>query len=148
MAAKTDYRNIVNETNLFSGVSEKILDQIVETSKARKYRADELIYKPGDDAIDIYLLLSGLIRFSLMGGAKSPSTGTIMRSRMIFGWAALVPEHPRRVATAKCIDPSTLLVMNGDRVMEALRDDPGSGFKVMERLCSMIARNFMEERRG
>jgi len=146
MAAKTEYRDILNETNLFSGSSDKILDQIFEASKTKKYQADELIYKPGDDAIDVYLLLSGLIRFSLSIDDKPQSSGTIMRSRMVFGWAALIPEHPRRLATAKCMEPSTLLVMNGDRVLGALRNDPTSGFKVMERLCSMIARNFMEER--
>lgn len=30
--------------------------------------------------------------------------------------------------------------------MPARDGDPASGFKVMERLCTMIARNFMEER--
>jgi CRP-like cAMP-binding protein len=146
MATGTDYRDVVSETNLFSGVGDKILDQIVEAAKTKDYRSDEVIYQPGDDAIDIYLLLSGLVRFSLAPGAKPQSGGTVMRSRMIFGWAALVPEHPRWLAKAQCIEPSKLLIMNGDRVLSALRDNPASGFKVMERLCTMIARNFMEER--
>jgi toluene monooxygenase system ferredoxin subunit len=148
MSGKSDHSNLLNETNLFSGVSDKIRAQIFSLSTEVKYEADQVIYEPGDDAIDIYLLRSGLVRFSLATGvgAGSVSSGTVMRSRMIFGWAALVPEHPRRVALARCVEPSNVLVMNGDGVMEALRSDPKSGFKVMERLCAMIARNFMEQR--
>ncbi len=146
MSTKNEHKKLINETNLFSGIGDKMHDSIVKISTEQKFQADESIYKTGDDAIDIYLLLSGLVRFTFASSAGKAPSGTVMRSRMIFGWAALVPEHPRRLASAQCLEPSTLLVMNGDQVLQALRNDPESGFKVMERLCAMIARNFMEQR--
>ncbi|MCZ7598508.1 MAG: hypothetical protein M5U09_13405 [Gammaproteobacteria bacterium] len=57
-----------------------------------------------------------------------------MTSRMTFGWAALVDERPRRVATASCLEPTVLLAIDGRRLLEILEQDTASGFTVMRRL--------------
>lgn len=141
-----DNKKLLGETNLFAGIADETLDRIAAHATERSGKADEALYQPGDEAADFYALVSGSVRFSLENRTGMLSSGTVMRSRMIFGWAALVPEHPRRLGSAHCLEPSTLLVMNGEKVREVLRSEPGSGFKVMERLCTMIARNFMEQR--
>ncbi|MGI9386989.1 MAG: cyclic nucleotide-binding domain-containing protein [Methyloligellaceae bacterium] len=141
-----DHKKLLNETNIFAGVRDGTLDRIVEIAREQKCAGDEVLYDTGDDTVDVYVLLSGSVRFSLANKTGILSSGTLIKSQMIFGWAALVPEHPRRLGSARCMEPSTLLVMNGGKVLEALRDDPESGFKVMERLCGMIARSFMEQR--
>ncbi|MEK9673748.1 MAG: hypothetical protein VW268_14795 [Rhodospirillaceae bacterium] len=72
-------------------------------------------------------------------------TGAVLRSRMIFGWASLIPDHPKRLGSAESVEPTQRLVFDGDDLKDVLRDNPDSGFKVMERLCGMIARSFMEQ---
>lgn len=65
---------------------------------------------------------------------------------MVFGWAALVSGQPRRLAKSEAIEPSTVLAINGDQLLEVIEQDPASGFVVMQRVAAMIARNFMEQK--
>lgn len=146
MPSSDEHKKLLGETNLFSGISEETLDRIATIASERRCEAKETLYDPGDEATDFYALVSGSVRFVLENRTGMLSSGAVMRSRMIFGWAALVPEHPRRLGSAQCLESSTLLVMNGDKVLRELRNDPESGLKTMERLCGMIARNFMDQR--
>ncbi len=66
-----------------------------------------------------------------------------MTSRMVFGWAALVEDQPRRIATAVCLEPSSVLAIRGDKLLDVFEKDPRAGFLVMRRIAAMIARNFM-----
>ena len=132
-------------TNVFAGLGQSTLDRIAAACETRTFAADDVLYRPGDAAEDIFVLLSGRVRFTLESGGETQSAGSVISSRMVLGWAALIPEHPTRVATAVCIQPSTLLAISGDELLEILRDDTDAGFLVMQRLAAMIARNFMDQ---
>ena len=59
-----------------------------------------------------------------------------------------VPEQDKRLASSQCIAPSQVICINGERLLDILREDPASGFVVMQRLAAMIARSFMEQKKG
>jgi toluene monooxygenase system ferredoxin subunit len=58
----------------------------------------------------------------------------------VFGWAALLEGHPKRIAQAACLEPSVLLRIEGSRALEVLEADPLSGFHVMRQLSHLITR--------
>lgn len=135
----------LGKTNVFEGLDQGTLGHIAAICRLQEHAADEVLYQPGDETEDIYVLLSGRVNFSFTTGDASRRSGSVISSRMVFGWAALIPEHPRRLATAVCIEPSTLLAINGRELLELLDKEPKAGFLVMQRLAAMIARNFMEQ---
>lgn len=137
---------ILNETSLFAGTAPETLRLLGEISVVRECAAGETIYEAGGQAPEMYVLVRGLVSFTMGSNVGLANVERAMKRHMIFGWAALVPEHPRRLGTAKCLEASTLLVINGDKAMELLRDDPKSGLMIMTRLCSMIANSFIEGR--
>lgn len=145
MSAQDEHAKLLNETNIFAGVDRKTLDVIAALAREISAQKNEVIYHPGDDAVDVYILLTGSVLFTLADKTGIISSGTLLKSRSVFGWAALVPDHPKRLGDAKCLENSSLLALDGDKVLHALRADPASGLLVMERLCAMIARNFMEQ---
>lgn len=132
-------------TNLFNGLGPETLDRIADICRRRDFLADDILYRSGDEAEDLYVLLSGRVNFMLDAKDDTRRSGSVISSRMVFGWAALIPEHPKRVATAVCIDPSTVLVIRGNELLALLTSAPVAGFEVMQRLAAMIARNFMEQ---
>ena len=146
MTGTDEIKKVLHETNIFAGVSDVPLTAIAEAAECRSCGEDEMLYEHGDDAIDVYVLVSGAVRFGFGNRTGTLSSGTVMRSRMIFGWAALVPDHPKRLGSAQCIGQSEIILLPGDAVLDILRAHPVDGFRVMERLCGMIARNFMEQR--
>ena len=58
----------------------------------------------------------------------------------VFGWAALLDNQPTRIATARVLEQSALLRINGKAALKILETDPASGYVVMRRLSALIAR--------
>jgi toluene monooxygenase system ferredoxin subunit len=64
----------------------------------------------------------------------------MLRKGEVFGWAALLDSQPRRIARATCLERSHVLHINGKQALRVLEGDPASGYVVMRRLSSLIAR--------
>lgn len=127
---------------LFEGVSTTTIDAIAAACTRREADEGDNVYEMGDDANDVYVVESGRVRFALGVGNRVESAGSIMEAGVVFGWAALV-DQPRRVATANCLEPTTLLVVPGKALLQILAEHPEDGYMVMRRLATMIARNFI-----
>ncbi len=141
-----EIRRMLNETPLFSGCASATLGAIAELAEKRQAHEGEVIYEAGSEAGDVFVLVKGLVRFKTETSVGHLYNETLMKRYMIFGWAALIPDHPRRLGSATCLEDSELLSMNGDKLLEVLANDPQSGFAVMKRLCSMIAATFIDKR--
>ena len=134
---------VLGRAELFQGIADSTLEKIAGIADHREYDEGDALYQLGDTADDIYVLVQGRVRFTLGVGNRPESGHSIMTGRMVIGWAALVEDQPRRVATAVCLEPSTVIAVNGKQLLGILAEDPDAGFLVMRRLASMIARNFM-----
>ena len=138
----TAYRAL-SQVELFQGLSAATLDAIAALSRAHDYEEGESVYRFGDDALDVYVLVNGRVRFSLGVGNRPGEGHSVFTSRMVIGWAALVTDQPRRIATAACLEPTRLLALSGKDLLDVLEANPADGFIVMKRLAAMITRNFM-----
>lgn len=142
MNASNDTDHVLRGAALFAGVSDATLQALAAACTRRDAEEGDSVYELGDDANDVYLVQSGRVRFALGVGNRVESAGSIMEPGVVFGWAALV-EQPRRVATAICLEPTTLLVIPGAELLRILAERPDDGYAVMRRLATMIARNFI-----
>ena len=133
----------LSQAELFQGLSAATLDAIAALSRTRDYEEGESVYRFGDDALDVYVLVNGRVRFSLGVGNRPGEGHSVFTSRMVIGWAALVTDQPRRIATAACLEPTRLLAVSGKELLDVLEANPADGFIVMKRLAAMITRNFM-----
>lgn len=144
MTEPVDKFKALGRAELFEGVEKATLQEIAQVSKVQEYEEGDVIYRLGDDADDVYVLVTGRVRFTLGVGNRAQPSGSIMSGHMVFGWAALVDDQPRRVATAECLEDSVVLAISGSGLKLALERRTRSGFLVMRRLAAMIARNFMD----
>ena len=63
----------------------------------------------------------------------------------MFGWAALLQDHPKRIAKAACMEKSTILRLSGGEVLKVLADEPASGFLVMRQLSALITKHLRSQ---
>ena len=98
------------------------------------------MYGVGDPADDFFILQSGRIEFVIGRGERTSPAGVALRKGEICGWAALLENQPVRIARATCLEPSSVLRINVRETLQALEADPASGYTVMRRLSSLIAR--------
>ena len=130
----------LNVGELFSGITEQTLAALTALAKSEDFAAGSYLYKPGDPADDLFVLDSGRVEFQIGRDERTSPAGFMLRKGEVFGWAALLEEHPTRIATARVLEKSTLLRINGKQALAILEADPASGFLVMRRLSGLIAR--------
>jgi toluene monooxygenase system ferredoxin subunit len=125
---------------LFSGISEATAASISALAKHEELPPGGTLYSVGDPADDFFVLQSGRIEFVIGRGERTSPAGVALRKGEICGWAALIENHPVRIARATCLESSSVLRINGRATLQALESDPACGFIVMRRLSSLIAR--------
>ena len=131
----------VRQAELFTGLSDGTLDSIEKLVRSRSFEAGTVIYRPGDPAEDLCVLESGGVQFLVGRDERSTPRKFSLRTGEVFGWAALLEDHPRRIAAAICHEPSTVALMNGKALQDVLARDPAAGYLVMRRLASLITRH-------
>ncbi len=144
MTEKPSKQGVLAGADLFEGVDAATLGKVAEVSEFRQFDEGDFVYQMGDAADHAFVMVSGRIRYTLGVGNRPGGSGSMVTPGMTFGWAALIDERPRRVASASCLEQTELLAIDGRRLLTILEGDPASGMLFMRRLASMIARSFLE----
>lgn len=105
------------------------------------YKAGEHIFDQGELSSKLYVIVSGqvLLQRAVSMGGKSAGMplGLLGRGRAM-GWSAVL-YGPRYVsATATCQKASEAIAIEGAALRSALERQPEIGFRVMDRLASLL----------
>ena len=125
---------------LFSGIDGATLERITALAHPEAVSPSGTLYRIGDAAEDFFVLQSGRIEFVIGRDERTSPAGFAVRKGEVCGWAALLEGHPLRIAQATCLEASSVLRINGRDTLAVLETDPASGYTVMRRLASLIAR--------
>ena len=126
---------------LFRDVAPATAEKLAGLARSETFEAGAVLYRPGDPADDVFVLDSGRIEFLIGRGERAAPAGFMLKKGEVFGWAALVEGYSTRIASARCLEASTVLRLNGKAVLGVLQEDPAAGFLAMRRLAALIARH-------
>lgn len=129
---------ILERTEFFDDLSRLQLEMVADISQLKHYDQSCDIYRHGDQARDLYVLVDGTVKFAVGFGERNASMGDILRSGNVFGWAALTPSSNRRIATAACTTPCTVLAIDGDALVALMERDHTLGYHIMKRINLLI----------
>lgn len=136
-----DVKERLKQAEMFAGVSDRMIDRIAAIATLESFDEGDKVYELGDDATDMYIVETGRIR--AVFGVGNRDGGSISMPGMAFGWAALLEASPRRVATTACLEDSTLYRVPAAPLLELFAEEPHLGYKIMRKLATIIARDFM-----
>ncbi len=145
MSGTLDAAAILRRTDILRGVSDRTIDRIAALAPSQTIDEGEVLYCVGDPARSAYVVATGRLRFTLGGDGRPAAKGSIIAAGDILGWAALLADQPRRIATVVALQHCDLLELDGKRLLALLEDDPAAGFLVMQRLAKMITQSFLEQ---
>ena len=101
---ESDNFQILRSTDILSGVSEPTIEKIASAAKPQMVEEGETLYSVGDPARCAYVVAAGRLRFILGGDGRPAEQGTIIPAGDILGWAALLGNQPRRIATVIALE--------------------------------------------
>jgi CRP-like cAMP-binding protein len=140
-----DVQTSLAHTALFAGLSTDTYAALARIASPIRFEEGDVVYRIGDPARDVYVVVEGRIRFTIGVGNRPDSGGSMFGPGDVLGWAALLEDQPRRIATAVCMENSSLVALGGAALFEVFDRDPRSGYLVMRRLARMIAKDFLEQ---
>ncbi|HEY2185312.1 MAG TPA: cyclic nucleotide-binding domain-containing protein [Xanthobacteraceae bacterium] len=144
-ALETDNFAILHTTDILRGVADPTIGRIAAVAKPQTVEEGDTLYSVGDQARSAYVVADGRLRFILGGDGRPAAQGTIIPAGDILGWAALLGNQPRRIATVIALEKCRLLDIDGEALLQILDSDPGAGYLVMQRLARMITQSFLEQ---
>lgn len=132
------HMQIFAQTQFFSDLSNEQLMLVSSASHIEEYAGGYQIYKIGETANKLYVLIDGMVRFAISFGNRDASAGNILRRGQVFGWAALTPASNVRIATASCLTPCSVLAIDGNSLLRLMEQDHTLGYRLMSQLNILI----------
>jgi len=135
--------------DLFKDVSKDALKAIADISETIKAEKNGYVFREGEKADKLHLLISGSIalRVNLTSRPDSVTVSFINRPHQTLGWSGVVsPNH--YTASAFCEEDCELVAIPSDKFMEVLDQHPEAGYKIMLRITSIISDRLRNSRQA
>lgn len=140
--AETSLVALLKGTMPFQVVSDEMLKRIAQLATRARYEKGETLYRVGERADDIFIVVSGKVEHALGLGSGARTLNQVMSSGAVFGWAALLKDVPARLATTSCLEAAEVLKIKGQDLMRLFESEPAAGDVVMSRFATMITKDF------
>ena len=140
----------LRSSELFGGLSTSPLEKVAALCRSGSYRQNEMIFKEGDEATEIYVLLDGRVALEMevrlvANRPAIPTAVEVCTKGETLGWSALVEPYTYTLS-ARCITNCTVLAVKGDMLRKLMADDVGLGYELLKRLTQVISLRLMETR--
>jgi CRP-like cAMP-binding protein len=123
------------ESDLFKGVSQRVLGEIGKLSEEVVFEKDLVIFRTDEKASYIYELAEGIV--DIVVSEKDNMHYSIMRPNEIFGWSALVEPYVY-TATARCITKVKVIRIARDAIEDTVKRHPAEGLIIYKHLAGII----------
>ena len=133
---------ILRQTMPLQVAGSDLLRKIAALGRRVSYDQGAVLYDVGDDADDLYIIVSGKVEHTLEPGVHARLSTQTLKQGDVFGWAALLEKTPRRLAKAVCESATEVVRIGGDELLRVLATDPDIGDVVMSRFATMITREY------
>lgn len=132
--------------NLFEFLKLEELKDIAALAKVEEFNSGDYVFKEGDKAEKVYLVLEGRVAVEIeIAANKKVSIYTETKGKM-FGYPSLVKPHVF-TTYARCMDKVTLITIKAeDLVDKVFKQDCRRGYLVMNKLAEIIALKLKETR--
>jgi len=110
----------MKQSDLLKGLSKDFRKQVMEVAEKETHRGGYLLFKEGDRAKQLYILLKG--RVSLTIGETSHTVYAVDHPGEVFGWSSLVGRKGYSTS-AECKEPTKLLKISVEKLEKLFEKD-------------------------
>lgn len=139
---------ILDKTSLFKPLSHDQLKAVIQLGSEIVFPRDVEIYRHGQQAKTLYVLLSGAVSLNIDGLKELDIMAEALeKPGNIFGMAALTKSRVYNV-TATCTKSAMAFALDSDELQDIIRREPAAGLEVMAELAQLYLNRFNYTRRA
>ncbi len=131
----------VEEDNLFGGMSPAFMNEISRHFVAEQHEAGTFLYRMGEPAVYLYILIEGRIR--VMVDDHGQITHVVNHMGDAVGWSSLV-EQEVHTASAECLTFCRVNKMKGETLAAIFDRDTASGLKFYRHLTKLFRQQLVD----
>ncbi len=137
-----EIKGVLGKCQLFQGLTDDELDKIARLCREEVYEAGVTIFREGEAAKELYIVEDGkvVLEMTIRLGSGSGRQGIIdvITKEQVFGWSAL-GEQKSLTMSARCIEKTKAIAVDGECLRRLLEEEEGSGYKVMQGLTGVVS---------
>jgi CRP/FNR family transcriptional regulator, cyclic AMP receptor protein len=146
MAANIALQTEIKNIPWFSELTSFQVERLIAISTVRVFTPGEEIFREGDRADCVYIILSGEILLENYIPSLG-KVGTVKAEALdVIGWSSLTPVVRQRTATARVCRSVRVLAIEGEALTRLCEEDHDLGFLVMRRIANIVASQFLTTR--
>ncbi len=124
---------------VFEDLPSSTLEQLAAGSDLIEFEAGDFVVHQHDEALALFILDSGAVEFLIRAeGVDDFLVGSTGVSGALIGWSIAREPH-RYTASVRCVEPSRAIRIRRSAVEAILRDDPRSGYKILQHVAQALA---------
>ncbi len=124
-------------TPLFQGASADTIARLASLGVIRPFRRGTYLFHQGDDAPDVYFLVSGRVEISSLTSDGHRQLHTTLDVPQFFGELGVLGNQPRSAA-ALALDESEVWRADGDAFLDFLTEEPTAARALLRALARQV----------
>jgi len=133
MISKDDFKN----NNIFGNLTDEMIEKILPLAEMANFEQRDFVFKEGDVVENFYMVKRGTVLIEQKLTDKMTVTAGTITTGESFGYSSIFSEGVYST-NAVCSDQCEIIVMNGERVNDLLKEDHSMGFYVMQNIVAVL----------
>ena len=130
---------LLGQTPIFANMSPGDLKSLAQVARTRKFKAGEVIFKEGEEAVGCFIITRGQVEVIRGLGAAQQTVLATLGPGDFFGEMAILDDHPRSASVRAVTDLEAVSILRGDFLAE-LRKHPQVGVAMLPFLVKRLRR--------
>jgi len=127
------------------GISREHLEEIARIAQLRDHPASEVVFREGDIAKQVYLVVSGLVSLEICAPSVGCKRILTAGPGEILAWSALLDDS-RLTATARTIEVTRLVELDAAQLLSMCERNLEFGYEFMRRTLLGLAKRLSATR--
>ena len=122
----------------FAGISEESLKQLAMLAEEKHIAADTLLFREGDTAAHLSVILKGEVSIQYELGSGEMRTVDTLVAGDLLGWSAIIEPY-KYTAIATAVEDLELARIDGAKLRQLCEADPLLGFRLTTQVAKLLA---------
>jgi CRP/FNR family cyclic AMP-dependent transcriptional regulator len=136
---ESDVSGTLRSSQIFGSLEPAHLDRLAAIASAMAWPADRQIFHEGEPDDKLYLVVEGLVALEIHVPNRGRVTIQTIGPDEILGWSSFVPEVEKKTASARALQPTSVIAIDAVRLVEACEQDHDLGYYAYRAIAHVIA---------